>query len=231
MSTALIQPPQSISDAACDGPTGERVGRDALQELAAACGRGDRAAFERLHERFSRGISGFFAGRGAGAAEVEDLTQRVWTAVWLALSTGRYDAGKASISTFLYGVASKAWLQYLRERGRRRSDKAGLDDALAEVAGGDPDPGEAMPGAELLERLRGYLRQRGDEQGSLSEEEYEVIMSAARGMSDRELAARLSVAPSTVNARKQAGWGKVRRFLARLGYREESAERREGTGE
>lgn len=196
-----------------------------LRTLAHACAKGDRFAFERLHDRFSRGILAFFAKRGASAADAPDLAQKVWTGVWAACEAGRFDPERASISTFIYAVASKCWLQYLRAGGVCSSDNSGGDEAIESIVDADLEPMAGLAAAaERLEALRGYLRQRGRDE-SLTDQEHQILILAASGGSDREVAEKLSLAPSTVNAKKQAGMGKVRRFLARLGYRSEVGER------
>jgi RNA polymerase sigma-70 factor (ECF subfamily) len=202
-----------------------------LRELAAACALGDRAAFDRLHARFSRGLLAFFTKRGAShAADAEELAQRAWMGVWSALSAGRYDPERAAISTFIYAVASKTWLQHLRQQGGFGSDNAGLDESMEELAADAEGTIDEVAAAEQLEAVRKFLRERGNDE-ALSDDEHQIIVAAAGGASDRELAARFSLAPSTVNAKKQAGWGKVRRFLARLGHRPEQAERTESARE
>ena len=57
------------------------------------------------------------------------------------------------------------------------------------------------------------------------------MQEAARGESDRALAKRLGVAPSTLNVRKRGALEKLRRFLASRGHRAETGERTGDAGE
>lgn len=53
----------------------------------------------------------------------------------------------------------------------------------------------------------------------LSEEERSIVRMTAAGMSDRTVASRLGLAPSTVNVKKRGAFEKIRRFLASRGHR------------
>ncbi len=202
------------------------------------CGR-DRDAFEALHDRLTPGLRAFFARRvpgGAANVAIDDLMQRVWTGLWEAFAAGRYDPARSAVSTFVYAIATKTWLRHLRsERGRKRqSDRGGSDqgiEALAEQAEAltlSDDPFSEAAAAELLEAVRTCLRTGGGEGGAgggLSEQERAIVVAAAAGASDRALAQRMGLAASSVNAKKQSGLEKIRRYLARLGHRTESGER------
>jgi DNA-directed RNA polymerase specialized sigma24 family protein len=160
----------------------------------------------------------------------------VWLGLYEAFAQGRYDPTRSSITTFVYAIAAKTWLRYLRQAtrperagagggaggGSDNRDGSGGDDVEA-LPEGD-EPGSEVGSAELLEAVRRCLRERGTA-GALTDEEQAIIVAAAAGASDRTLADRMGLAASTVNAKKQSGWEKVRRYLARLGHREESAER------
>jgi RNA polymerase sigma factor (sigma-70 family) len=203
-----------------DSPPSTPDGRN-LAQLAAAAAAGDRASFESLHRRLSGGLRKLFLERSGNKADVaDDLIQRTWVGVWQALSTGRYDPARSAISTFVYAVAHKMWLQHLRARPGPR----------------DPIPAEALPTldepaaelAEVLDAVRATLR---GESGDLTADERAVLRLCGSGASDRDLAARLSISPSTANARKRAAFDKLRRHLASLGHRPEAAERLSRSGE
>lgn len=186
-----------------------------LAQLAAAAASGDRVAFESLHRRLTGGLRKIFIERSGGKADVaDDLIQRTWVGVWQALSSGRYDPARSAISTFVYAVAHKMWLQHLRARGP-------LPDA-AEVDPGASPTGPPAELAEVLEAVRACLR---GEAGDLTPDERAILRLSGTGASDRDLAARLSVSPSTANARKRAAFDKLRRHLASLGHRPETTER------
>jgi RNA polymerase sigma factor (sigma-70 family) len=207
-----------MRDQTTTGPGGDR----SLAELCAAAAGGDRAAFDAIHQRLAGGVRKLFLDRTSGRSDTaEELCQRTWVGVWQSLSRGKYDPSRAAISTFVYAVASKVWLQHLR--GMRRG-AAGPVDAIEGVFGGGDDPADAVHAAELIQAIRDCLAAPSGE-GGLTEDERWFAQAAAGGASDRELARRLSVSPSTANARKRAVLEKVRRFLAQRGHRPETTER------
>jgi RNA polymerase sigma factor (sigma-70 family) len=203
-------------------PTPSNPGSErSLADLCAAAAQGDRPAFDAIHRRLSGGVRKLFLDRSAGRADLaEELGQRTWVGVWQSISTGKYDPSRAAISTFVYAVASKVWLQHLR--GAKRG--VGSADALEAAFGAGDDPAEAIHAAELIQAVRQCLAAPVSE-GGLTEDERWLAQAAATGASDRDLARRLSISPSTANARKRAALEKVRRYLAQRGHRPETPER------
>lgn len=192
--------------------------------LALAAMRGDESAFGALQKRFAGGVLKFFMLRVSGRSDVaEELAHGTWVSVWKALVSGRYDPSRARISTFVYAVATKAFLQFLRDR--RRAEGRRL--ILAERARAEPDFPDAHDEtglAELIEAVRECLASEGPG-AVLTPEERDLVTGAVRGETDRAAAKRLGVASSTVNARRRAAYEKIRRYLAAKGHRPESGER------
>lgn len=226
MTAAMSTPPPTLAD---DAP--DRDARDSLARLTARAAGGDQAAFDAIHQRLTPGLRRLFLQRSGARDDVaDDLLQGTWLAVWKALREGKYDANKSAFTTFLYAVGFKMWLQHLRRVGR--SQEASIEseavDAFGAMSG--PAPESASNLADMLSVLRACLRGEGD--GALDEQERAIVTAAASGVPDRELAKRLGVAPSTLNVRKQAALGKVRRYLAIRGFREiDSPERPARAGE
>lgn len=183
---------------------------------------GDRSAFASLHKRLSGGLRRLFLERSGGKSEVaDDLVQRTWVGVWQSLSRGRYDPSRSAISTFVYAVGHKMWLQHLRSHSSTIA-AAGGDSSPTDVIEVDEDFAGEMGLAEVLDAIRSCLR---GQSGDISPEDREVLRLVGGGASDRDLAAKLGISPSTANARKRAALERLRRFLASSGHREESAER------
>ncbi len=192
-----------------------------LSDLACEAARGDRAAVETLHRRLDPGLRRLFLGRTGGREELaEDLAQRAWSACWRAVAAGKYDPSRAAFSTYLYAIASRVWLEHLRRAGR--GQPAELTEYEADLLAADPAAAARL--AEAVELVRECLRGEG---GDLSEDDRWILRESAMGASDRDLARRLGVAPSTVNARKRQALERLRRFLATRGHRGESAEHEE----
>jgi RNA polymerase sigma factor (sigma-70 family) len=195
-----------------------------LGDLVARAIAGDEPAFEALHRRIGPGLRRMLAQRlGAGSeAEIDDLSQRIWIAIWQALRSGAYQPELAAFTTFAYAVAYRTFLYHARQSAVHRSRVAEFD--IGDSAGTPaPSPESAQHLAALLETLRAVLR--GESSEPLNADDRAILRAIAEGESDRSLAARLGLSPSTANARKQAALGRVRRLLARLGFAADSAER------
>src|SRR5882672_7914335 len=89
----------------------------ALQHLAAQALAGDESAFETLYRRLHGGLHRFLLRRVAGSAEVaEELAQRAWVEVWRAFQEQRYDPTRAAVTTYVYAIGYKIWLQHCRRQ-------------------------------------------------------------------------------------------------------------------
>jgi RNA polymerase sigma-70 factor (ECF subfamily) len=84
-------------------------------ELLALVSAGDREAFAALYRRYQGAVFRFALHMGCGEAVAEDVTQEVFLA--LLRNVRRYDASKASLSTYLYGIARNM------TRRRQRRDR------------------------------------------------------------------------------------------------------------
>lgn len=177
------------------------------------------ARFEAAYTRYGRGIERFFHRRLPRRSEhVAELVQRTWAAVWQSMSAGRYDADRAKISTYVYAVAYKIWLQDLRQSGGRVAAESvdGLADRL--LSGSEPVE-SAVHAAELLDALR-ICRDT-----VLSDDERAVIDATGRGTADRETGQLLGIAASTVHERRRRGLEKLRLCLQQKGFSQIEPER------
>jgi RNA polymerase sigma factor (sigma-70 family) len=204
-------------------PTSSPNASPTLRELAAAASRGDARAFEQIHLRLAGGVRRLLQSRLHRQPELaEELAQRTWVAVFEAFRAARYNPAKAEVSTFIYAVAYKTWLRHARHGPRA---KAVLnEEAAAALAAPDigADPAAFSQFCELLDALRicmtGPPAGAGGPASILTDDERRLLRGAALGESDRALAQRLGIAPSTVNVRKKAAYAKVREHLTRLGH-------------
>lgn len=196
--------------------------QDSMADLAAAAANGDRGSFDAIYKRLSGGMFRLFMQRTNQRKEVaEDLSQRTWLGVWDALRQGRYDPRKSAITTFVYAVGYKIWLQHLRTASRPEFSADHVDMGGGVEVG---NPQFESNASELLEAVRTCLK-ADVESPILTEEERGIVRASAGGASDREIAKQLNIAASTLNARKQAAFEKIRRVLASWGHRGERPER------
>lgn len=199
--------------------------------MSASCASADRSAFDAVHVRFGPGLRAVFARRAGEARTdlLDDLCQRTWMMTWQAILAGKYDPQRSAISTFIYAVANNVWLRHLRSLGRSTlNGRAAQLEELEQVMGRSPggaderdDPAHAAAFAEELQAMRLALGAGGGSGAGeggidvLTRDEREIVLGAARGESDRDLAARLGFAPSTINGKKQSGLEKLRRLVRR----------------
>lgn len=196
--------------------------RGDLVPIARRAAAGDAAAFETLFRRLGPAVRRMLLSRvGGDDHRADDLSQRTWAGVWRSLQTGNYDPSRSAITTYVYAVAFRTWLHDVRQRtsGTRAAEVA-LDDLdpVHDSAASDA----AAHLASAIEAVRGVLS--GGE-AELGDDERDVLRSIAAGESDRAIAKRLGLAASTVNVRKQSALSKLRRILARKGFRGEGVER------
>lgn len=191
---------------------------DDARELARRVAGGDRAAFERLHDRLAPGLTRLFLRKTGGRAELSDeLVQQTWAEFWRLVRSGRYDPARAAPSTVAYAVASNVWLRHCRAAATRQAETA------MEEAPTGSEPHLLLQHAELLDALRACIENSLGPYG-LDAEEREIVREAARGVTERTLAARLGLAASTVNVRKREAYVKIRRCLAAKGFADEIVE-------
>jgi RNA polymerase sigma factor (sigma-70 family) len=200
-----MQPPQPVA-----GPSAA-----SLRDLCARAAMGEERAFAALHARLGNGLRRFLMKRAGRDEIADDLAQRAWLAAWQALRDGRYDAERAAFTTFLYGVGYKLWLQHVRASASMPVGHDGLDE-LANDLFDTADPAEFLRTCELLDAVRSFVRE-GSASG-LSVDERRLLDGVARGLSEREMARELGLAPSTVNARKRLVLNKLREHLDAAGH-------------
>lgn len=192
-----------------------------LAELAKSAALGDLAAFRALHERLDPGVRRFFARRVGLARHAQDeLSQRTWVAFWDSLRQARYDATRSSVTTYIYAVAYKVWLQTFRRQPSRVAEAGCLDDFAASLFDPTGAPSDVLHAAEMIDAVRDCL----NGSAGLTPQEGAVIHAVARGASERDIAAELRIAPSTVNARKRSALDKLRQCLAAKGFHHDTGE-------
>ena len=105
------------------GAARERVlttGKADEESLARRLRGGDQAAFGELWDRFGPRLVAYAATRLAGDRELaEDVTAQSLAAA--VTSLGRFDPHRASLSTWIYGIARRVIQGELRKQRRRRS--------------------------------------------------------------------------------------------------------------
>ena len=127
-----------------DAPESQRESDQALIQRTAA---GDREAFATLYRRHQGAVYRFARLMSGSSPAAEDVVQEVFLA--LMKDAARYDAGRAALTTYLFGMARRVTRRrLLRER---RFVEIGRDQSTADVM---PDASEALEHRDTLQRLR-----------------------------------------------------------------------------
>lgn len=177
----------------------------------ASAGQPDHAAFASAYARFAPGIRRFFEKRSRGRRGLaEELAQQTWSEVWQLIHNGRYDPDRAALSTLAYAVAQHVWLRHTHARPAATGP-------LPQHEARASDPASAIAHAELLDALRDCLNAIAGET-ALDAVDRQIVTGIARGRTERELAGELGLAPSSINARKQIAYARLRRCLAAKGF-------------
>ncbi len=175
----------------------EELDRRDMRELAA----GAQPALERLYDRYSARLGGFFWRMGADAGEMDELVQDSFVRLW------RYGAGwrgEGRFSTYLLGIARSAWLD---SRGSTRRGEQVLDGVRP--AAGDVRPDRELERKELGREIREALSE-------LPAGLRDVFSLATAGdLKYREIAALLDIPVGTVKSRMAAAEEKLRERLSR----------------
>jgi RNA polymerase sigma factor (sigma-70 family) len=226
------KPPQAVARAARETWRADELASvQQLSQAALAAAQGDEQAFAALSQRLAPGVRAVLLDRVARKHDVaDDLTQRTMLGLWQALRAGRYDPQRSAITTFVYAVAHKVWLQHARADGRRLAaqQRYTLNTVLPEANAAQDDVAAVADTAALLQHVRRALDEAGESASSaassaangagLTDDERWLLRNWAGGVSDRELAKRMGIAASNVNGRKQVAYRKLRAWLTQLGF-------------
>ena len=171
---------------------------DALAPLMSEIAAGDRAALRRLYDATSAKLFGVCLRILSDREEAEDVLQEVYVAVWR--RADRFDAGRASVMTWVSTIARNRAIDRLRARGPlARADQ--VEDL--EVADDAPSAETLVQAAGDRARLAGCLSE-------LDKRTETVIRTAFfEGVTYEALAKRMDTPLGTVKS-----W--IRRGLARL---------------
>jgi RNA polymerase sigma-70 factor (ECF subfamily) len=167
-------------------------------ELIERIGKGDRAAFDQLYQRYARPIFALALRRLGDRGRAEDAVQEAFASVWR--SAGTYRAERGAGAHWLYAVARNA----IVDRGRaRRENPAEPADAISD----DPGPAERAESDWAAWRVHRAIEE-------LPERERAVIELAYwGGLSQSEIAERLGIPLGTVKTRTRSALSRLADLL------------------
>jgi RNA polymerase sigma-70 factor, ECF subfamily len=166
---------------------------DSDQALIQRTAAGDRDAFATLYRRHQGSVYRFARLMTGSAPAAEDVVQEVFLA--LMKDAARYDAGRALLTTYLFGIARRITRRrLLRERRFIEIDAVEIDvgNSAKDVA---PNAGEALERRDALQRLRDAIL-------SLPSRYREVvILCDLEGVTYEAAAASIGCAIGTIRSR------------------------------
>ncbi len=170
---------------------------------------GETDALATLYDRHAALVYGIALHLLANTAEAEDLTQDVFLSL---TKNSAYDPQRGSLRTYLRILTRSRALDRLRTRTRRQQKLRHQAVQNEQLLSGSP-----MEEVAQLERSQEILKALEQ----LSTKEREVLrMAYYQGLSQSEIATRLSTAIGTVKSRTRRGLLKLR--LALTNYRRQS---------
>jgi RNA polymerase sigma-70 factor, ECF subfamily len=163
---------------------------------------GETDALAILYDRHAALVYGIALQLLTNTSEAEDLTQDIF----LILSKkSAYDPQRGSLRTYLSILTRSRALDRLKTRTRRRQASCQVVNEYEQVSSANP-----LEEAVQLERSQEVL----EALEQLSTEEREVLtMAYYQGLSQTEIATRLSMALGTVKSRTRRGLLKLRQTL------------------
>lgn len=172
-------------------------------------------AFKSIHDAYRPRLLRYLT-RLVGAADAEDLTQQVLLKICESLGEFR---GEASLSTWIYRIATNAALDELR---RARTKPVQALARAATAAGNDDDTG--LPGAwaetpipsaetsvmrqEMSQCVRDFVERLPDNYRSV------IVLSEIEGFTNSEIADILGISLDTVKIRLHRAREKLRQDLS-----------------
>jgi RNA polymerase sigma-70 factor, ECF subfamily len=166
-------------------------------ELLAATAKGDRAAFTELFHRFAPRVNGFLR-QSLPAAKAEEVAQEVMVRVWRHASA--YDPRRATVATWVFGIARNARIDALRRSSRPDPDP----EDPTWVPASPEDPAAAAARRDDEDRVRAAL-------DGLPPAQLEVLEHAyLQGRTLSEVADALGVPLGTVKSRVRLALAQLR---------------------
>ena len=130
------------------------------EALMRQMGLGDRQALGRLIHLHGRGVRSYCAQALDISADAEDAAQEVFLRLWAAAA--RFDPAKASVATWVYGIARRHCIDRNRKARVRRF--FGMGGELPEAEDDAPGAERLMAGREALAQVRAAVLALPDRQ-------------------------------------------------------------------
>lgn len=172
-------------------------------ELVGKIAGGDRAAFERLYDRYAAAAFGIAKRVCGDSSLAEDVVQEAFLSIWRRPTSYRPDRGR--VGSYLFGVVHNKAVDAIRhEESLRRREQAfgAIEDEMG--------PDEVVEGAWIALRRQ----QVHEAVGRLSSVQREAIeLAYFEGLTCTEVAAKLGIPLGTAKTRLRDGMIRLRSVL------------------
>ncbi len=186
-----------------------RTPEDAVQDVALVgqMAGGDESALGALYDRWVDAVTALVVRIVRDAQESEEVVEAVFWQAWQ--QAGRYATDRGTPGAWLLAMARSRSLDRLRTL-RRRRDEQPADESIFDRQPAAGDPLSALDASERAERVVAAM-------ATLPEEQREVLeLAYFEGLSQTEIAERLSQPLGTVKTRARLGLRKLRDRLDAL---------------
>jgi len=191
------------------GPTEQPDERHAVDSLLLKrVAAGDRAAFSELYDRFSKPLYSTAVRILTDTAEAQDVVHDAFVALWDKAST--YEASRGTAFSWALTLTRNRAIDRLRSRRRRAElleNSAPSDLGLDENSSG-PSADESADTSDQAAAVRAAVESLPSDQQSA------LKLAFFGGLTQEEIAARLSTPLGTIKARIRRGLLKLRERLA-----------------
>lgn len=169
---------------------------------------GDKAAFSILYDRFSRPLFSLTLKILSNPTEAEDLVQEVFVELWS--KAADFDAARAQPFTWAVSIARNKAIDRIRTRTRRGGilERSADDIATWSLSTTEADSRDAASASESAEVVREVFSDLPSDQKTAIE------LAFFEGLTQSEIAARLSQPLGTIKARIRRGMLHMRERLA-----------------
>lgn len=176
---------------------------------------GDEAAFEALVRLYEKKIYTLCRRMCGNDEDAQEAAQDAFLALWRSAKSFR---GDASLSTWLYRLATNACIDLLR-RNKRIGERVSLDDeeTTLELVDESPLPEQALERKETQRLLREGLAALPEDYRAI------LLLREAEGLSYAEIADAMRMELGTVKSRISRGRVLLRNYLTASGNFFESA--------
>ena len=188
-------------------PPGDRQKEDG--ELVRRMARGDKQACSELYDRFSRPLYSVALRVLSDQSEAEDVVQDVFLALWE--KSGTFDTTRGSAFGWAITLTRNRAIDRLRTRRRRATllSESFVEDIPGGNAEPDPDSADDLIFKERSGAVRAAL-------STLPVDQLRALeLAFFSGLTQQEIAARLSEPLGTVKARIRRGLLKLRESMTR----------------